>query len=78
MIIRTSIIADLRITRLEDLHKLRPLMESSNLKVNRSQIARELGVDRRTVDKYINGFQKSKHRSVDNCITPFYDIIQEL
>ena len=60
MIIRTSIIADLRITRLEDLHKLRPLMESSNLKVNRSQIARELGVDRRTVDKYINGFQKSK------------------
>ena len=78
MIIRTSIIADLRITRLEDLHKLKPLMESSNLKVNRSQIARELGVARRTVDKYINGFQKSKHRSVDNCITPFYDIIQEL
>ena len=78
MIIRTSIIADLRITRLEDLHKLKPLMESSNLKVNRSQIARELGVDRRTVDKYINGFQKSQHRSVDNCITPFYDIIQEL
>ncbi len=26
------------------------------MKINKSQIARELEVDRRTVDKYINGF----------------------
>ena len=62
MIIKSSIIADLEITRLEDLYKLKPLMDSTNLKINKSQIARELDVDRRTVDKYLNGFSKSKHR----------------
>lgn len=78
MIIKTPIITDLEITRLEDLHKLKPLMEASDLKINKSQIARELGVDRRTVDKYVNGFEKSKHRNSSNCITPYYDIIREL
>ncbi|MGN0241170.1 MAG: IS21 family transposase [Candidatus Weimeria sp.] len=78
MIIKTSIISDLEINRLEDLHKLKPIMESTNLKVNKSQIARELGIDRRTVDKYINGFEKAKHRSSTNCLTPFMDTIRKL
>ena len=26
------------------------------MKVNKSQLARELNVDRRTIDKYMNGF----------------------
>ena len=78
MIIKTSIISDLEINRLEDLRKLKPIMEVTKLKVNKSQIARELGVDRRTVDKYINGFEKSKHRESANCITPYKDIITEL
>lgn len=78
MIIKTSIISDLEIKRLEDLHKLKPIMEVTKLKINKSQIARELGVDRRTVDKYINGFEKSKHRESANCITPYKDIITEL
>ena len=38
-------------------------MENNNLKLNKSEIARQLNVDRRTVDKYLNGFNKSKHRS---------------
>ena len=33
-------------------------MEVNNLKVNKSQIARELGVDVRTVGKYLNGYVK--------------------
>jgi predicted AAA+ superfamily ATPase len=53
-------------------------MEEVILKINKSQIARELDVDRRTVDKYINGFEKAKTRRCDNCITPFYDIISKL
>ena len=61
MIITSPIITDLNINRLEDLHKLKPLMETTNLKINKSQIARELGVDRRTVGKYVNGFTKSKN-----------------
>lgn len=48
------------------------------MKINKSQIARELEVDRRTVDKYINGYTKPETRNCDDCITPFYDIITEL
>jgi len=48
------------------------------LKINKSQIARELEVDRRTVDKYINGYTKPETRNCDDCITPFYDTIAEL
>ena len=60
MILQSNIITNLEINSLEDLYKLKPLTENSSLNINKSQIARELGVDRRTVDKYINGFQKSK------------------
>ena len=28
------------------------------MKVNKSQLARKLNVDRRTIDKYMNGFTK--------------------
>ena len=48
------------------------------MKINKSQIARELEVDRRTVDKYINGYTKPETRNCDDCITPFYDTIAEL
>lgn len=53
-------------------------MEEGVLKINKSQIARELDVDRRTVDKYIKGFEKAKIRKCNNCITPYYDIIASL
>lgn len=75
MIINSSIVTDLNINSINDLYKLKPFLEDSTLKINKSQIARELAIDRRTVDKYIKGFKKSKTRKCDNCITPFYDII---
>lgn len=78
MIIESNIITDLRIESIQDLYKLKPFVEEGILKVNKSQIGRELGVDRRTVDKYINGFEKSKTRKCDNCITPYYNIIKDL
>lgn len=78
MIIESNIITDLRIESIQDLYKLKPFVEEGILKVNKSQIGRELGVDRRTVDKYINGFEKSKTRKCDNCITSYYDIIKDL
>lgn len=59
MILNHDIITDININSLTDLNKLKHLEEESNLKINRSEIARELSVDRRTVDKYINGFEKS-------------------
>lgn len=78
MIINSSIVTDLNINSINDLYKLKPFLDDSTLKINKSQIARELAIDRRTVDKYIKGFKKSKTRKCDNCITPFYDIISEL
>ena len=53
MIYTQKIHTDLQINTLEDLAKLKPFLEDGTLKVNKSQIARELGKDRRTVDKYV-------------------------
>ncbi len=78
MLINSNIITDLKIESLEDLYTLKPFLEDSTLKINKSQIARELNVDRRTVDKYIKGFKKSETRKCDNCITSFYKIISDL
>ena len=78
MIITSPITTNLQITKLEDLHKLKAFMETTNLKINKSQIARELGVDRRTVSKYVSGFRKSKHRTVQNCLSPYVSLIREL
>ena len=55
MILKNQIITDITINNVNDLYKLKPFLEGGTLKINKSQIARELEVDRRTVDKYING-----------------------
>ena len=78
MILQSNIITNLEINSLEDLYKLKPLTENSSLNINKSQIARELDVDRRTVDKYINGFQKSKTRRKSSRLDKYHDVIQEL
>ena len=56
MILKNHIITDISINQLDDMHKLKPFWEDGTLKINKSQIARELKVDRRTVDKYIKGY----------------------
>ena len=54
MILKHQIITDIRIKSVNDLYKLKPFFKDGTLKINKSQIARELEVDKRTVDKYIN------------------------
>ena len=78
MIIKNDIYTNITINTLQDLKKLKSLMEESNLKVNKSQIARELGVDARTVDKYINGYTKPSTRNRSSKLDEFYPIIKEL
>ncbi|WP_053956045.1 IS21 family transposase [Inediibacterium massiliense] len=78
MIIKNDINTNIEINTLDDLHKLKPFMEVGNLKVNKSQIARELGVDARTVTKYINGYTKPTTRNSSSKIDRFYPIIKEL
>ena len=78
MIIQNTIKTDLQINSLHDLNKLHIFLEGSTLKINKSQIARELNVDRRTVDKYIKGFQKSVTKNKGSSLDLFYQTIQEL
>ncbi|QHG80092.1 IS6 family transposase [Staphylococcus aureus] len=44
---------DFEVTTLTDLPKLKIVMENLNMKINKSEIARHMDVDRRTVDKYL-------------------------
>lgn len=74
MIYTPKITSDIQINSLRDLVKLKPFLEDSTLKINKSQIARELGKDRRTVDKYLKGYEKPAARRRSSCIDDYYDI----
>ena|SRR5690606_17168123 len=78
MHIQLNINADVKINCLTDLPKLKILLESSHMKINESQLARELGVDRRTVRKYLNGYTRKTTRNKKSKIDRFYDTIQSL
>lgn len=77
MLVNCCINSDLVISNLMDLSKLKPLIENG-LKVNKSRLARELDVDRRTVSKYIDGYSKPSTRNKNSLIDEYYDIIEEL
>ena len=47
MIIKSNIYSEIKFNNLEYLHKLILIMKVNSLKINKSQIARELGVDPR-------------------------------
>lgn len=66
------------IESLKDLSKLKNLQEVLNIKVNYSEIAKDLGVDRRTVKKYYDGYDKSYARIKSSRIDPFIPLIREL
>lgn len=78
MIICNTIPSTMEINCLSDLSKLGQFMEVSKLKINKSQIARDLNVDRRTVHKYLEGYQKPETRTRSGKIDEHYDLIAEL
>jgi len=78
MIYKQAINTDITINQLSDLKKLKPFYEEGQLKINKSQIARELGKDRRTVNKYLNGFEKSTTKKRTSKIDDYYSIIKDL
>jgi transposase len=78
MIYKTKINTDISIKTLNDLHKLKPFLEDGTLKINRSQLARDLGKDRRTVDKYLKGYEKPARRDRSSNIDEYYDLITDL
>lgn len=55
--IKLDVNTEVEVKELTDLPKLKLFMESLQMKINKSQLARDLNVDRRTVEKYLNGYQ---------------------
>lgn len=78
MIIKNTTTIDLVVKNLSDLPKLKLLMENSNIKLNKSQIARELDVDVRTVSKYLDGYEKPDVRSRKSRVDVYKETIEEL
>ena len=78
MVLSYAVNSSVEIKSLFDLPKLKILMEELKLKINKSRIARELGVDRRLIDKYMNGYVKPEKRNRKSKLDDFYDIVHEL
>ena len=62
MLINIQSPVSLSVNHLTDLKKVKAFMDDNNMKVNKSEIVRRLGIDRRTVSKYLDGFEKSSTR----------------
>lgn len=68
----------IKIDSLEKLPILKTIMEANSIKPNYSQLARELGVDRRTVKKYYEGYEKPTTRLKSSKIDEITSVIDEL
>ena len=74
-----KLVMDIEINSVEDLKKLRTIVEANNLdKLNYSEIARNLGIDRRTAKKYYLGDDKKERKKKKSVIDEHYNIIEEL
>src|SRR5690625_3501801 len=78
MHIAIDINTELNISSLTDLPKLKLLMENLKMKINKSELARKFNVDRRTIDKYLNGYKPNMTRKKTSKIDIYYDIIKKL
>lgn len=78
MILNYEINAELSINSLMDLNKLKTLEETGSMKINASELARHLDVDRRTIRKYINGFEKKPTRNRSTQFDEYYVTIKSL
>ena len=78
MLYKSNVPVTIEINTVQDLSKRGAFMKHNNLKVNTSEIARALNINRRTVTKYLNGFQKCTHRNKPSRLDEYTAIISEL
>ncbi|AWC27160.1 IS21 family transposase [Bacillus cytotoxicus] len=78
MYIKLDIPTEFEVKSLTDLPNFKNLMENLKMKVNKSQLARELNVDRRTIDKYMNGFTPKGTKKKTSKIDGHYEVILDL
>lgn len=75
MQMQININTDIEIKSLSDLPKLKVLLESLKMKNNKSRLALDMGVDPRTIDKYLNGFERKNNRQGTSKIDGYYETI---
>jgi len=78
MHIQINVNTDIEIKSLADLPKLKILMENLKMKINKSKLARDMDVDRRTVDKYLQGYKPKHTRNRSSKIDEHYETIKKL
>lgn len=78
MYISLNVDVNFEINSLSDLPKFKQIMEHMKMKINKSKLAEELGVDRRTVEKYLNGFVPKRTRKKSSKIDEYYEVIAAL
>lgn len=78
MLIQIQQSSTFTVRTLNDLFFLGKLEKGGSVKVNKTQIARELNVDRRTVKKYMDGYEKPKIRNRPGYLDGYYDLVKEL
>jgi hypothetical protein len=69
---------NIEVRELSDLPKIKELAESLNIKINKSQLARDLNVSWSTIDNYLNGFVPKKIRNKISKSDELYPTIREL
>ncbi|EOD01722.1 transposase [Caldisalinibacter kiritimatiensis] len=70
-----KLVTDVEINSVEDLKKLRTIVEANNLdKLKFSEIARNLGIDRRTAKKYYLGDDKKERKKKKSVIDEYYKL----
>ncbi|MGG0716223.1 IS21 family transposase [Robertmurraya massiliosenegalensis] len=75
MHMQINVNSSIEINSLVDLPKFKLLMESLKMKINKSQLARDMGVDRRTVEKYLQGYEPKSSRNRRSKIDKYYEVI---
>jgi len=78
MYMTLNIQTNVEVRSLLDLPNLKLLMENLKMKINKSELARKMNVDRRTIQKYLDRFKKSEGRNRESKLDAYYDIISDL
>lgn len=78
MILELNPTTNFKVECLNDLSTLNTLYEVNHLKPNLCRLSRELDCDRRTIKKYLKGYEKPATRARPSKIDEYYNQIQEL
>ena len=78
MILEIKTPTEIKLDSLEDLQRYKEFMDDNNLKINVSALARRYKIDRITITKYLNGFEKKETKNKTSKLDKYYDLIKTL